>query len=293
MADPQWERVTTLDGRGLEVVVEGPLDRPLLLFHTGTPMGTVAGSVYADVAERAGLTYVSYSRPGYGTSDPALGRSVADCVADVDLILRHLGADTFRTIGWSGGGPHALACAALHPGCIAAATIAGVAPWPAEGLDWFAGMGPENVEEFELAMQGEAPLTPFIMAAAAGLAGVTGTDVANELGGLIPEVDKASLTGEFAEWMAACFRKSVVQSIRGWLDDDLAFTKPWGFDLAAIKKPVSVWQGDQDLMVPFGHGQWVAEATPTANPHLLADHGHLSIGVGLAEKIVADLVAVG
>ena len=95
-------------------------------------------------AER-GLRHVVYLRPGYGDSERCPGRAVADCAADTAAIADWLGVERFYTAGRSGGGPHALACAALLPDrVIAAATIAGVAPEDAEGLDWLAGMGQEE-----------------------------------------------------------------------------------------------------------------------------------------------------
>jgi len=194
---------------------------------------------------------------------------VADAVRDVQAILGELDAEEFVTIGWSGGGPHALACAANLPDrCAAAVSLAGVAPYAAAGLDWMAGMGPENIEEFNLALQGEAALTPWLEQQAVALSQVEGPAVAAALGGLVSDVDKAALTGEFAEFMAAVFRRAVSSGIAGWRDDDLAFTRDWGFDLARIERPVAVWQGEQDRMVPFTHGQWLAQHIPNARVRL-------------------------
>ena len=108
------------------------------------------------------------------------------------------------------------------------------------------------------------------------------------LSGLTDEVDRAALTGEFAEVVAATFRRAVINGVGGWHDDDLAFARPWGFDLKAITVPVSVWQGAHDLMVPFGHGEWLAAHIPTAKAHLYPDEGHLSLAAQMA-RILADL----
>ena len=214
--------------------------------------------------------------------------------ADVAAILDTLGADRFVTLGWSGGGPHAVACAALLPDrCAAAASLAGVAPWPAEGLDWLAGMGPENVEEFSAALEGERGLTAALLRMAKGLEAIRGAEVAAALGGLVSDVDKRALTGEFADMLAESFRRSVSTGIAGWRDDDLAFTRSWGFDLRAIRRRVAVWQGGQDRMVPFAHGQWLAAQIPTARVHLYPDEGHLSLGVASLDGIVADLAELG
>jgi len=268
-------------------------DEPLV-FHWGTPCAAVWFEPLATAAAGAGLRLVMYSRPGYAGSTPRPGRSVADAAADVAAVLDALGADTFVTMGWSGGGPHALACAALLPDrCAAATSLAGVAPYPAEGLDWLAGMGTENVEEFSAAIAGERALSAALQKLAGDLEAIRGADVAAALGGLVSDVDKLALTGDFAQAMAESFRRALSTGIAGWRDDDLAFTRSWGFDLAAIRRPVAVWQGGQDRMVPFSHGQWLAAHIPTAQAHLYPDEGHLSLGVASLDRIVADLAELG
>ena len=289
--DVQGLTVRTPDGRDLEVLVIGPADTTPVVFHSGTPGGPVPNLPMARAATENGLRLVTYGRPGYGRSTPQPGRTVADVVADTIAVLDHLGAGEFVTMGHSGGGPHALACAALAPErCRAAASVAGVAPWDAEGLDVMAGMGPENIEEFGLAVQGSEALTPYLESEYEQLRSVAGPDVAAALGGLVPDVDKQVLTGELAELYAESFRKAVENGIAGWHDDDLAFVRPWGFDLAGITVPVSIWQGEQDLMVPFAHGRWLASHIPGATAHLFEEHGHLSLTVAQVPAILADLV---
>ena len=289
--DPSWSRIVAADGRHLEVLSLGPADAMPVLFHSGTPTAAVVYPLAAEAMTRHAIQLITYSRPGYARSDPQPGRSVADAVADVEAILDAIQADWFVTIGWSGGGPHALACAALtSERCLAAATIAGVAPYVAPGLDWLAGMGRENIEEFGAALAGSEALSGYLTAAAGDLATVTAERVAAALGDLASDIDVASVRGPHAEWLAATFRKSVSTGIDGWRDDDLAFVRPWGFDLAMIRRPVAVWQGDQDRMVPFTHGEWLAGHLPTAQPHLLAGQGHLSLAFDAFDEIVKDLL---
>lgn len=126
---------------------------------------------------------------------------------------------------------------------------------------------------------------------AAQLGTSTADDVADSLGDLVTDVDRRSLTGEFAEWSAASFRAAVSTGVSGWRDDDLAFLAPWGFDLAAIARPVAIWQGDQDRMVPAAHGRWLAAHVGGATQRILPGHGHLSIAVGSIDRIVAELAA--
>ena len=143
-------------GRLLDVELSRPDEGRPLIFHNGTPM---AGRMFAPMVEQGaerGVRHIAYSRPGYCGSERDTGRTVADCARDVAAIADELGIERFLTVGWSGGGPHALACAALLPErTMAAATLAGVAPFNAHGLDWLAGMGEENIEEFGAARAGE------------------------------------------------------------------------------------------------------------------------------------------
>jgi pimeloyl-ACP methyl ester carboxylesterase len=217
---------------------------------------------------------------------------VADAAADTAAVLDALGADTFITLGWSGGGPHALACAALLAGrCRAACSLAGVAPFGAPGLDWLAGMGAENVEEFGAALAGPDELTLFLSAQAGALATIEAGDVAQGLGDLVSEVDRRYVTQDFAQFLAASFRTAVSSGIDGWRDDDLAFVRDWGF-APRPGCPVAIWQGGQDRMVPLSHGDWLAADVPDARVHLLPGHGHLSLVVDGYAEILDELVAL-
>jgi pimeloyl-ACP methyl ester carboxylesterase len=286
--------VELADGRSLEFDVAGAEGGTPLVLHSGTPSAPLIHEPMARIVEARGLRMVVYARPGYAGSTPQPGRTVASAAEDVVALLDHLGAERFYTIGWSGGGPHALACAALLPGrCLAAASVAGVAPHGAAGLDWAAGMGPENVEEFGAAVAGTEPLTAYLDAQVPDLAGVQGEQVAAALGGLVTDVDKAALTGDRADYLAAAFRGAVSTGIAGWLDDDLAFVREWGFDLGAIETPVSVWQGAEDRMVPFAHGRWLAGQIPGAAVHLDPAEGHLSLMFAHFDEIIGELVARG
>jgi pimeloyl-ACP methyl ester carboxylesterase len=272
--------VRAADGRQLEALASGPAGGLTVVLHNGTPAGLMAAPRIAAAAAERGLRLVLYARPGYEGSTPDPGRRVADATADLAAVLDGLGAGEFVTVGWSGGGPHALACAALLPGrCLAAASMAGVAPYHAEGLDWQAGMGQENLAEFDAAVAGPEALTSFLEPAARELASVTGADVAPGLGDLASAADKAALTGEFADYLAASFRAAVASGVAGWRDDDLAFVADWGFTMAdaGAGAPVAVWQGDQDMMVPWSHGQWLAAHIPGARVHLLPGEGHLTL----------------
>ena len=281
------------DGRDLDVLTTGPAAGMPLVIHQGTPGGLVAYPPTVEAARERGLRVVMIARPGYERSTPRPGRRIADMAGDVAAVLDALGARQFVSIGWSGGGPHSLACAALLPGrCLAATSVAGVAPYHAEGLDFLAGMGPENVEEFGATLAGMDELTRYLEAEAAPFAKVTADDVTAAFGGLVSDADKAALTGDYAASVAASLRAALANGIAGWRDDDLAFAADWGFPLDPMPTPVAVWQGDQDRMVPYAHGQWLAAHIPGARAHLMPGEGHLTLTVTAIGQVLDDLVGL-
>jgi pimeloyl-ACP methyl ester carboxylesterase len=216
-----------------------------------------------------------------------------DVVADIAAVLASIGAERCLVAGWSGGGPHALACGARLDAAAAVLVVAGVAPYGAQGLDWMSGMGEENIVEFSAAIQGEDELRSYLEHEREQLKDITAADIVSSLETLLPDVDKAVLTGEFGEDLAASFREAVRTGVDGWLDDDLAFTNPWGFGLDEVSAPALIWQGSADLMVPFAHGQWLATRLPGASAHLEEGEGHLSVGLGALDRMLDELVDAG
>jgi pimeloyl-ACP methyl ester carboxylesterase len=287
--------VKTPDGRRLDVFAEGPEHAPALLFHHGTPGAADYYAPLVAAAKAAGFRWISYTRPGNGGSDRSVGRTVADVAADSAAVLDALGAGEFVTAGLSGGGPHALACAALLPSrCAGAVTVGGLAPRTelvAAGLDWTDGMDQTNVAQFDAAGAGENSLREFIKPFADQIATLDGAGVVGMLGGLVDAPDRAVLTGGYADYIAAGFKEATRVSIDGWVDDFLAFVRPWGFALADVQRPVAVWQGSEDRMVAPRHGAFLAEHLPDVRPHLLPGGGHLSLGVGSFDEILAETKA--
>ena len=280
------------DGRVLDVTVSGPQSGLPLVFHHGTPGSGVPFRDMTRAVHDRGLRLVTFSRAGYGASSRLAGRTVVDAAGDVAAILDHLDAERCLTAGWSGGGPHALATGARLGARVAGVlVIAGVAPYGAPGLDFLTGMGESNLEEFALAVQGEAELRPFLDREAAGLRAADAAAIVSGLATLLPPVDVAVITDEYGEDLVANFAESLRTGVDGWLDDDLAFVQPWGFDVGDLAVPTLVWQGSADLMVPFGHGRWLADHIPGATAHLQAGEGHLSIAVGALDRMLDELVA--
>jgi pimeloyl-ACP methyl ester carboxylesterase len=283
--------ITLPDGRQLDVEISGPDNGIPLIFHHGTP-GSVTqfGAMRRAVHDR-GLRLVTFSRAGYGDSTRLPGRAVVAAADDAKFLADHLDAPRFVTAGWSGGGPHTLATAAKLPDRVAGVlVIAGVAPYDAEGLDFLAGMGEDNVTEFSLVMQGEDAVRPGYERQAVEMRGGDAATLIKEMSTLLPDVDRAVITDEFGEDMVASFDEGLRLGVDGWIDDDLAFVKPWGFSLDEITVPSFLWQGSEDLMVPYAHGQWLAEHIPGVKAHLLQGEGHLSITVGALEQMLDELV---
>ena len=288
-------RLRLADGRSLDLWYDdGPGAEGLtpFVFIPGTPASGLPFAEFVEAARARGLRAISWSRPGYGSSTRRPGRSVADFVEDAVAVLDHLGAERAYVAGHSGGGPHALACAALLPHrVLGTALIAGVAPWGAEGLAWLEGMGQENHDEFGAALRGEGDLAAYLDPIRPGMLEVTGDQVAAMFGDLVDDVDRAALTGDYAAFIAEQTAEGLRESTAGWLDDDIAFTRPWGFDVDDIRGQVHVWQGAHDRMVPFAHGQWLAGHLGNPCAHLHPQHGHMSLAVAGFPAILDSLVA--
>jgi pimeloyl-ACP methyl ester carboxylesterase len=269
--------VTLPDGRVLHAYEAGDPSGVLVVYHHGTPTSGALRQEWATDAEQKGIRLVGYDRAGYGASSPSPGRTVADIAGDVASLADALEAERFCTWGDSGGGPHSLACAArLGDRVIAAATIASAAPYDGRGLDFLAGMGQDNLDEFGAAVEGAEALRPYLDAQREAFLASTADGLREVFESLLPDVDRDALTGDLAEYLHAAVLDALQHGVEGWLEDDLAFVSPWGFDVASIVVPLLLVQGAQDLMVPLAHGQWLAEHS-TAEAWLLPGDGHLSV----------------
>ena len=266
------------DGRVIRVREGGdPSGFPVFVHH-GTPMAGTLFEPWVDDATARGLRLITHDRPGYGGSDRLAGRAVAHVASDVVAIANELGLGRFASWGISGGGPHALACAALLPDrVVAAASLAGVAPWDAEGLDVTAGMGEDNVKEFGLAATDPDTLRELHGQWRVEMLSASPEDMFKSLESILSDIDKQVLTGDLARFLHESGAIALADGIDGWFDDDLSFVKDWGFDLRDIDVPVLLWQGEQDLMVPFAHGRWLAERIPGCDARLSPEEGHLTL----------------
>lgn len=272
------QTIRTRDTRTLDVHEAGDPQGFPVVFHHGTPSAGLAYEPHAALAREQGIRMIGYDRPGYGSSMRAKNRRVEDCVADVTDIADALHLDSFGTWGISGGGPHALACAALCDERLkAVASLAAVAPYGADGLDWLAGMGEDNHVEFGKALEGEEALRSYCEPAAAAMLEAQPEELVRLLDSLLGPEDRSALTGRFAEYTLECDHHGLEHGVDGWIDDDFAFIEPWGFQVEDIARPVLLLHGEDDRFVPVSHGHWLAVRIPGVEARIDAADGHLTL----------------
>ena len=276
---PAIERdVPTKDGRVLRMLEDGdPLGKPVFYLH-GTPGSRLLQGAQVHEARRMGIRLIAYDRPGYGGSTPMRGRSVADAARDIATISDTLGLDRFAVMGHSGGGPHSLACAAILPErVVAASSLASPAPYPAEGIDYFAEMGERNVEDIKLMMSDQAAWEAKSDEETAQMQAASPQEMLSVLSSLLSDVDRAALDDDLGGFLLRQIREGLRPGGIGYREDSLAGYRPWGFDVSAVRVPLQVWHGGQDRFVPFSHGKWLAARVPHAEAHLDPKGGHLTL----------------
>jgi pimeloyl-ACP methyl ester carboxylesterase len=281
-------RIRLADGRTLAVAEWGDPDgKPVVTFH-GTPGSRIGyWTEEPDIYRRFGIRRLSFDRPGYGESSRLPGRSVADVVPDVVAIADAFGLRRFTVSGGSGGGPHVLACAALIPDrvvrCLASVSVA---PYDAEGVDFLEGMNEGNVREFNAAREGEDALRAWIEPEREHMIESLTSGSSSYLGDSyeMSEADKAEMA-KHQKAAAAHLLTAIANGIEGWVDDDMAIVKPWGFDVASCRVPVVVSYGRQDNLVPAAHGDWLSEHVAGATTWVDDDTGHMGSG----EQLERDL----
>ncbi len=270
--------VKTPEGRTLAVETAGAERGRPVLVHNGTPNSRLIYEACAEDASRRGLWLISYDRPGYGGSTPHPGHTVADCAVDVRAICAALGIERIAVWGISGGGPYALACGALLADLVAAAaSLASLAPYGAEDLDFFEGMGAENAEDIRLLLSDPQAARAKVERDRDEMMAVSAKDLKEAVATLLTPTDAAVLDGPMADYIVRCAHDGLAPGAEGWWDDGVAHMTPWGFELSDISVPVLLLHGRHDQFVPFGHGEWLAAHVPGVTPMLLDDDGHLTL----------------
>ncbi len=283
--NPGTTRMTTRDGRSLSVQSAGSAEGRPVVVHHGTPGSRHLAEGWAADALADGVRLLSYDRPGYGGSTPQTGRTVADCASDVRAIADHFGYDRIAVWGWSGGGPHALACAALLPDLVCAvASLGAIAPYGSPGLDYFAGMGQENVDDIKLQLDDPGAALRKLILDRDGILGMTEDQVEgyaadNEQGfaSLVSPQDAAAMAAGLGTWWLRSMQVGLEPGYAGWWDDGVAHFGDWGFEVTDVDVPVQLWHGRHDRFVPFQHGEWLARNVPNADAHLTDADGHMTL----------------
>ena len=267
------------DGRRLHIYDTGGdvPDATLTVFwHHGTPNLGEPPAPLLPTSVQQGIRWVSYDRPGYGGSTPHAGRDIASAAADVAAIADALGIGQLAVMGHSGGGDHALACAALLPDrIIGTVSVSALAPFDAEELDWFAGMWAGGAAELHAAVRGRAALEELLAS----------TEFDPEM---FTSADHAALAGEW-RWLGSIAGRALAGGLGGMVDDDLAYVAPWGFDPGHIRSPVLILQGGKDRIAPNSHGQWLASHIRSAELWMRPEDGHISV-LNSAEAAIVWLV---
>lgn len=251
------------DGRVLHAYDSGAdaAARLVLVWHHGSPQTGAPLEPVLTAAAARGIRVLSYGRPSYGGSSPNAGRDVASAAGDVAAVADAFGVNRFAAMGASGGGPHALACAALLPErATGVVTIAGIAPYT-EAFEWFDGM--QSSGGLRAALQGRDARARFEASAE-----------------FDPEqflpADFAALEGEWIS-LGADVGRSAEFGHDGLIDDDVAFASPWGFELEQVAAPVLLVQGEGDRVVPRRHAAWMLSRLPNAQLWMRLDDGHVSV----------------
>ncbi len=270
-------RVVEFDGRTLTVEDAGPPDGfPVLAHQGGGSRHLEPAAVRA--AHEHGFRLISYDRPSYGDSTPLPGRSIADCAPDVRAILSDLGLRRIAVWGFSGGGPYALATAALLPDAVEAViVISSLGPYGAPGLDFVAGMAPSVEEEVRIFFADRAAARAKFATEAAEMYGrLSRPEEWMKRWGDRAGTDQAH-SEEVARYLASHFLDGWTRGDEGWWDDWTAFLSPWGFALDAVTAPVSLWHGLADKAAPPSHGRWLAAHIPNVMAHFPVDDDHTNI----------------
>nr|WP_245577538.1 alpha/beta hydrolase [Actinoplanes globisporus] len=272
---PAYLDVATPGGRQLRYEVTGDPDgAPVFLLH-GTPGSRIGPRPRAAVLYRRGVRLISYDRPGYGGSDRDAGRTVASCAADIATIADEMRLDKFAVVGRSGGGPHAMAAAALLPHRVTrAAVLVSLAPYDADDIEWYAGMNDANVREFATARSDELKLIESLRLQA-DRTRRSPASLLEALRGQISAPDRRVVQDVTIErLLLETYAEALRTGPYGWIDDTLALRRDWGFSLESIRQRVRLWHGANDNVVPASHTRWLAERIPGAEIEVQMDMAH-------------------
>jgi len=243
----------------------------------GTPGSRTGPNPRGILLHRLGVRLIGYDRPGYGESTRQQGRSVVDAAADVEDIANDLGLDEFAVVGRSGGGPHALACAARLPHLVKkVALLVTLGPSDADDLDWYQGMGGWNNREYRMIDRDDSGSLSAIVRRAEKIR-ADPEELLRSLENDLSEQDRRIVDDiEMRELLMGTYEEALKNGAQGWLDDVVAFRRPWGFDPDEIKAPALFWHGADDGFSPVEHTRWLADRVPQSERWIENNASHFS-----------------
>ncbi len=284
--------ITLPDGRLLGYGLYGnPLGIPIIDFH-GIPGSRREAELIASFIKRDDLCFIGFDRPGFGRSSPKRNYKIIDIPADVAILADHLNLNQFIALGYSGGGPFALACAAQMPERLAAiGIVSGVGPSEI-GSE---GMHESNKKKFNLAQR--MPLVSrFLLSAVFSKMRRHPENFSSDLEKVwlqMPDVDQKVIKDRFfANSITEISKDAIKETVIGWVDEEILMTRPWQFNLADIhSKNVFLWHGELDRNVPVSMAKAVAERIPACKAKFFPTEGHLSVIYNHGAEIISELVA--
>lgn len=270
----------TFDDHQVSWYSAGPRDAELtLLWHHGTPNTGEPPSPLVEVAVERGLRVIGFDRLGYGDSSDAGAHSVGQGARVAQAVLDELSAGAVIAVGYSGGGPYALASAVAMPERVKRVVLfASLAPFITDREDprglgpwWWRGMHGPGLREVLAALRGGAALKRHL-------------DDSRADPPMFNDRDMDALKGRWScfEGIAA---RAVETGIEGVAADDLAYVRAWGFSVMDVAQPVLVVHGEADMVVPARHGRWLARAMPDATLTVRSGDGHLSALNGMDDAL--------
>lgn len=277
------------DGRQIEYLDNGVGSERALVLHHGSPCEAFFWTTTLKQLASKGVRAVAYTRPGYGESTRLPDRNLIDGNRDLAAVLEHLDVAKFVSVGWSAGGPTALASGLLD-GCHGVVAVASPAPFDADDLDFYDGMGADFAEECAATVMDLDTAFKYKQEHTEGLKSLSVEDI---LGGLAPRSSRPEFYAEYrvlGHDLLTTLKRGLTPDAMGYTEDDRSFLKPWGFYPGALSVPVQIWLGRNDPYVPVAHAEWLHEHINDSELHLLEDHDHISTWVEHCDQFLADAI---
>jgi pimeloyl-ACP methyl ester carboxylesterase len=273
------------DGRCIEYNDNGVSSKSALILHHGTPTSMTVWGTWLAAAAELGIRAIAFTRPGYASSDRKVGRSIIDANEDLEEILNQLAVENFVSVGWSGGGPYALASGLLNK-CSGVQLIASVSPYDAEDFDWFQDQTPEMVEEAKISARSLEDSINFKENYYKEIRDMTAEQFLTEYAKRLSFESFETTYREFSKDLSFSMHDALRDGVIGYAEDEYAFLRNWGFDTKEIQVPVLIWQGLDDLSVSPHMARWLNANISNPTLKLLEGQHHSSIMVEKRAEIL-------